>query len=158
MHSAPAVIYPVGRSSFQGAFIALVFLVSSISCGLWIAQGNPAVWMRAMSILALSMSGSLAFIVWWRTPSGQLRWSGQSWTWIGAQAEFKGTVILQVDIQFCMVLCLHFDDGKNIWMVPERGGNERLWGDLRRAVFSQASGASSHSSPRGTSKAGTHIT
>ena len=136
MHSAPAVTYPVGRSRFYGALVAVVALVSVAVGVLWLDHPGARGWRSWL--YALSALG-MVFVVGWRafrSPRGSLHWDGEGWTWTTARLPMRATVHLHADFLFCLVLGLRTEDGKHCWLWPERSHDPIRWSALRRAVFS----------------------
>ncbi len=138
MHSAPAVTYPVGRSSFQVWLLCLTGLASVLVGLLWQYQGGPIGWRHGLYALTAVVCGFFAFRAWRLTPDGNLRWDGQTWSCTARQLSVSGMVTVHFDLQFCMVLSLRSGDADRIWLWPERRRDPVRWNALRRAVYSHA--------------------
>ncbi len=69
MHSAPAVTYPVGRSSFQVWLLCLTGLASVLVGLLWQYQGGPIGWRHGLYALTAVVCGFFAFRAWRLTPT-----------------------------------------------------------------------------------------
>ena len=138
MHSAPAVSYPVGRSSFQGWLVGLLCLMGIIFGLFWLYQSDPGGWRPWLFPLAMLCSWIVAMLAWSRSRQGRLRWDGQAWSWIQADRSVCGVLTVHLDLQFCLIVCLHLDDGALIWLWPERNTEVAQWNALRQAVFSHA--------------------
>ena len=137
MHSAPAVTYPVGRSRFHAALL-IGIAVTTLLVGLsWHHLGDPENWRQGCFAATAIGSGLLAFQAWRRTPSGNLHWDGQAWSWTAGATLVSGTVGVHLDLQFCVVLRLRAGDGTRVWLWPERRSDPAHWNALRRAVFAQ---------------------
>ena len=138
MHSAPAVSYPVGRSSFQGWLVGLLCLMGIISGLFWFYQSDPGGWRPWLFPLVMLCSCIVAVHAWSRSRQGRLRWDGQAWSWIQADRSVCGVLTVHLDLQFCLVVCLHLDGGTPIWLWPERSTEVAEWNALRQAVFGHA--------------------
>lgn len=138
MHSAPAVSYPVGRSRFQGLLVGLIGMMGAVLGLLWRQQADLASWRQVLFFMTLLGACVLAFEAWRRSPLGTLRWDGQAWSWACGEPPVCGRVSVHLDLQFCMVLRLRTDSGRQIWLWPERRTALERWNPLRRAVFARA--------------------
>jgi len=137
MHSAPAVSYPVGRSSFYAAFM---LGLHGLSAGIWVAWGmvSDAFGLGHLAVLALwIISAAVAVWAWLRSPTGSLIWDGQHWIW--ASGELSRTVALSVtlDLQRLMLMQLRSSDAPPLWLWLERGAAPARWRPWRRAVFAR---------------------
>ena len=138
MHSAPAVIYPVGRSRFQGWLLGLLGLGGAIAGLLWRYQSEPAGWRQWLFALTLICACALAADAWRRSPRGSLRWDGQAWSWTSVDRSACGVLAVHLDLQSLLLLSLRLDCGARIWFWPQRGTEVTAWNALRRAVFCRA--------------------
>lgn len=134
MRSAPAVSYPVGRSSFQGHLIIGLFLLAGLAGGAWGLQLGLWDWRLGLYGALLALTTLLAGQAWWRTPSGVLRWQAEGWTWMSAQGSSTGGVTLAMDLQTVMLLSWRSDAGQAQWLWLERHTAAHDWRALRRAV------------------------
>ncbi len=134
MHSAPAVSFPVGRSSMRALVYVLPVLLAGLACGGWAWQSaSPAV----IRIAVLCLYGLLllpAVRTALRPPRGQLVWDGQSWRWDAAPGAQLGGVHARLDGQAFLLLEFRPAQGRGIWLWLERGMAPLSWDDLRRAV------------------------
>lgn len=140
MHNAPPVVYPLGRSHFQGAALAGFWLSGVlVSVGWWLV-GPGFDWRIGIAMAALVLAGVAAWLGWRSAPVGQLHWDGQVWRWesTGYQA---GTPVLALsvtlDLQHTLLLRLHNHDHASIWLWVHRAALPERWLDLRRAVYSR---------------------
>lgn len=134
MHSAPAVVYPVGRSSFQLGIIAIGMLLGVLQGVLWwlqLGQVNERVLLFGVVWLAAVVLASADA---WRTPAGHLRWRGDVWTLAQAQSPTTGEVRVVMDLQGVMLLSWRHDSGKSSWLWVERRRAPPAWRALRCAL------------------------
>lgn len=154
MHSAPPVVYPVGRCAFQGwvfavlgglsASVGSLFLIESDvqSQGLW-------GWITCSAgILAWLVWMAWAFLSWNRSPEGALHWSpggGQgmgdasSWSWTdraSAEPLVLSDVERVLDLQGRVLLRVAGPGLGQRWLWVEQSGYPERWRDLRRALVS----------------------
>ena len=141
MHSAPAVSYPVGRSSMRTACLLLPWLLAGLACAVWVLQSEH-----------FSAAHSLALILWlggaWlvqselrRQPQGLLTWDGQSWNWGMQGVQCVGRLRPRLDWQQGLLLEFQALDGRGFWLWLERGMSPLVWDGLRRAVYAPAAPA-----------------
>lgn len=135
MHSAPSVSYPVGRSRFHVALIVVASLGGLLAGLLWRQQAAPGAWMQLLfGVTWLAASGA-AWQNWLRSPSGSLAWDGKLWRCSFGNAVVTGHIGLQLDWQRCLLLRLRADQGRDLWLWPERGRDRLAWDALRRAAL-----------------------
>lgn len=138
MHNAPSVNYPVGRSRWAAALLALAWLAGAAVAWGWSAQPDIALWRPGAAWLALAGSGLFALRTWQRGPEGVLAWDGSSWSWTGARgAAVAGRLRVSIDLQFLLLVSWHDADGRR-WLWLERARVPERWSELRRAVYSRA--------------------
>ena len=134
MHSAPAVSYPVGRSSMRTLLYLLPGLLAGLVCAAWAWQSLLSdVWRLLMPSLCLLVWGLAA----WATlhpPRGQLVWDGLSWRWEEG-ASRTGSVRARLDWQQGLLLEFRPQEGRTVWLWVERAAAPLFWDGLRRAVF-----------------------
>jgi toxin CptA len=155
MHSAPAVSYPAGASSFErGLRLAVpVLAVCVLASWAWVLDGAlPAPWwVAAVAALVLLGWGHWAA----RHPHpGQLAWEPAQepladraapghWRWTSA-AWRRGTPVVAIDwawdLQTVVLLRLHNPDGLRWWVWLERAQAPADWDALRRALKAHAPG------------------
>ena len=139
MHSAPSVTYPVGRSHFQGWLIGLTGVIGMLTDLLWLHQVDLIGWRQGLFATVLIFSFVVAFHAWHRSPQGVLKWDGQSWHWISGEVTYCGVVAAHLDFQKFVLLSLHMETGKRLWLWPERQADVTCWNALRRSIFSRSS-------------------
>lgn len=140
MHSAPAVGYPVGRSCFPGVLALALWLVGLLAVILWIYQGGGHGWRQVLGLGSAGVAGAFALHGWMASPVGELRWSGEHWIWSGTGDPVHGTLNPFLDVQHCLLVRFHGPPGSPRWLWLARASRAERWDDLRRAVYSRASG------------------
>lgn len=135
MHSAPAVSYPVGRSSMRSLMYLLPALLAATVCGAWVWQSASADVVRIPVLLLCALVLALTAQAALRAPQGQLVWDGQSWRWDAASGAQVGVVHARLDWQEHLLLEFRPSQGRGIWLWLERGMAPPAWDDLRRAVY-----------------------
>ena len=136
MYSAPAVFYPVGCSRFQGCVLGLLGLTGALAGLLWRLQADPTMWQQGLFALILCGTCLVAFWAWRTTPRGSLQWDGQDWNLTLPALSLAGVLTVHLDLQWCLLLCLHSENGRRDWLWVERWRDLASWSALRRAVFS----------------------
>ena len=138
-HCAPFVHYPVARSTRLGACLTCVVAINAAVLMAWVvsdAGKNPLYLAIAATLWMLGSASALHF--WFRSPTGRLAWSGQSWamdTWTGLHTVSALDVCL--DLQSFLWLQLHRPGMRPQWVWLERSAAPERWLDLRRAVYSR---------------------
>lgn len=139
MHSAPPVVYPLGRSSFYGLSLLGFWLAGAWVLALWWRTAQDAGWRLWGTVVALMSAGVAAGWGWKNSPVGQLHWDSQVWQWEG-QGPLSDTTALQLsvvlDFQRSMLLRLESPERVRMWLWASRGAMPERWLDLRRAVHS----------------------
>ncbi len=136
MHNAPAVSYPVGRSFFHAGLLASIGLAGLLAGLLWRHQSEPAAWRQGLFAILYLATGLAAFQGWRDSPRGSLQWDGQGWSLNLAATQARGRISAHIDLQYCLLLCLHAGNGRASWLWLERRREPGAWNALRRAVFS----------------------
>ncbi len=103
MRDAPAVSYPVGRSSFQAGIALTLWLLGALACASWLAPMPHASWRLPLALAVWSGAGLFAALSWQRSILGLLRWTGEAWQLLLPQS-VVGTLLLHVDLQFGMLV------------------------------------------------------
>ena len=134
-NNAPAVRYPVGRSSFQGYFLLVSAVTGLLVGGLWIHAVTTFGSAQFLFFAALAVVLALACHAWRNTETGQLAWGGESWVWTTAHHATTGSMAVHLDVQSLMVLTLKDDQGRSVWLWVERASNPIDWRALRRAIY-----------------------
>lgn len=147
MHAAPSVSYPVGRSRFALAALALAWLAALAVALLWTVQVQEAGWRQGLAWAAAGCGGLVALGGWLRSPAGTLAWDG-GWRWTPALgAPEEGRPELALDLQSRLLLRWRADGGAVHWLVAERDTAAVHWDALRRAVYSRPSTDAPHGAP-----------
>lgn len=154
MHSAPPVVYPVGRCAFLAWLLmalasgtALVGITFLVGLGLH-AHG---VWGRLpwlAGIFGWLIWVTWAFLSWLRSPVGTLQWKPQPvldgrikgvWSWsdrAGSDPHLLNEVERALDLQGRILLRLSGSGAGQRWIWVEQGSSPARWNDLRRALVS----------------------
>ncbi|OOG38432.1 hypothetical protein [Polaromonas sp. A23] len=139
MHSAPSVVYPLGRSFVQGLTLLGFWLAGALVLGFWWAITPGAGWRLWFTLTVLLGSGMAAAWRWKNSPAGQLCWDGQVWRW-QSQAYLAGMpgrqLTVALDLQRTMLLRLENQDHTPLWLWAARSAMPERWLDLRRAAHS----------------------
>ncbi|MDO8441921.1 MAG: hypothetical protein Q7S97_12105 [Polaromonas sp.] len=140
MHNAPPVVYPLGRSHFQGLVLLGLWLAGLAVLALWWHAAPGFDWRLGAALAATLASGALAGLGWKNSPIGQLRWDGQVWRW-ESQGYQAGTLVRELsvalDFQRILLLRLENHDHATLWLWAGRTALPERWLDLRRAVYSR---------------------
>lgn len=137
MHNAPAVTYPVGRSSIQGALGLALWLPGTAATVAW-ALTSPGLRSVALAACLNLAVGALAAASWWRTRPGELQWDGGRWQLDRCGHARDGQARVVMDLQACVLLHWRADHGAGDWLWLDRASAPARWDDLRRAVYSRA--------------------
>lgn len=138
-HSAPPVVYPLGRSRFQALLLAGLWAAGCASIVLWLFSGQQAVWHVVLSVTAFSGAGLAAFIGGKNTKAGQVVWDGQHWRWevpVYQSGIAEHRVSVMADFQSLLLLRIQSDTQKSMCVWCERSAFPERWLDFRRALFS----------------------
>lgn len=140
MHNAPPVVYPLGRSYFQGFVLLGVWLAGLAVIALWWFAAPALDWRLWIALAAVLAAGVAAALGWKNSPVGQLRWDRQVWHW-ESQAYQAGTPVralsVALDFQRILLLRLENHDHATLWLWASRQAMPERWLDLRRAVYSR---------------------
>jgi hypothetical protein len=139
MHNAPAVSYPVGRSSFAGRVMLLVWIIAAAGLAAWRMQVQASFVAVLVAGTVFVASGAFALRAWLRSPPGTLSWDGLAWTWSIASCAHSGTPQVALDAQRVMLLRWLGGSGRPQWLWLEKASRPTHWDDFRRAVYSRAS-------------------
>jgi len=138
-HNAPPVVYPLGRSRFQGWVLVALWCAGLLLALFWFYATRQLDWRMLLAGTAIAVAGAAACIGWKNAPTGQLAWDGQCWRWEspGYQtgiAEQQLSVI--ADFQHLLLLRIENQAHASLWLWAERSAMPERWLDLRRAVYS----------------------
>jgi toxin CptA len=139
-HSAPAVVYPIGRSRSEFWFFWMLWLIGLLSVLLWFFSTQRLDWRIGLGCAAVLVAGG-ALRQGWRNANsgGQLAWDGSCWRWESIKDQtVSGELELSVlaDLQQIMVVMLDSGNGSRLWFCAERSAFPERWLDFRRAVYS----------------------
>lgn len=140
LHSAPSVIYPLGRSRFLGWLLGLAWGVTALVTGAWWVSAAAADHRPWLGLTALLLAGGVMALGWQRSPVGQLSWDGQHWAWESAGYLGGGTLAppqVVLDLQSAVLLRLDNRAGASWWLWAERTTLPPRWLDLRRAIYAK---------------------
>ena len=134
--------YPVGRSRWLGAGLALCALAGAGALGAWALWGAGTQRSAVVAGAAVWVLCSLCAGQFWRAaPVGTLVWSGVAWTLESPQGLAlcapAARVQVALDLQQHLWLCLQPGTGRPLWLWLERRSQPARWDDLRRAVYSR---------------------
>lgn len=151
MHSAPAVSYPVGRSSVRSALLLLPWLLAGAVGATWAWQSDRLGLAHGLGLLLWLLGAGLVLQELRQAAEGVLRWDGQSWNWAAAGQSCTGTVTPRLDWQQGLLLEFRALDGRVCWLWPERQAAPLYWDALRRALYAPVPAAAD---PQRTAGAG----
>lgn len=137
-HSAPPVVYPLGRSHVHGLVLLCVWLAGVLLVASWGVLKPQLDWRTSTCLLVLAVSGAAAFISWKNAASGQIVWDGQLWRWESAAYQAgvaEQQVSVMADFQHVMLLRIENKAKARLWVWAERKCMPERWLDLRRALF-----------------------
>jgi hypothetical protein len=138
-HSAPPVVYPLGRSRFQASFLLGLWLAGVLLAGFWFLAAPRLDWRLGVVCVCSLIGGWAALSSWRNAPVGQLRWDGQNWCWEspGYQTGVaEQQLFVLADFQHLMLLRIENQAHASLWLWMERRSMPERWLDLRRAVYS----------------------
>jgi toxin CptA len=138
MHGAPSVSYPVARSRFALALLALAWSLGLAAVAAWAWQAAAPGWRQAGAGFVLVLCGAIALREWTRVPAGRLTWDGAAWAWETGVAREAGQAGAALDLQARMLLHWAPEAGRGRWLWLEQRSAPSDWEALRRAVYSRA--------------------
>lgn len=138
MHSAPAVSYPVGRSSVRTICLLLPWFSAGLVCAAWILPSDQFSAAHGLALILWLCAAGLVYAELRRQAEGLLGWDGQSWSWEAQGRRHVGTLRARLDWQRGLLLEFHPWDGRGFWIWPERRMAPLIWDGLRRAVYAPA--------------------
>lgn len=137
MHSAPAVSYPVGRSSFYGALLIGIHVIGASVLLAWVVAVDAPGLGQALAGMLWLASVAVAILSWWRSATGTLTWDGQHWIWAGGDGSHPVSLFVTLDIQNLMLMHLRASEVPKLWVWLERRSAPTRWRACRRAVFAR---------------------
>ena len=142
LHSAPSVLYPLGRSRFLGGLLLTGWLLAAGITVCWWQASAIADWRPLCGCAALLIAAWLMLTGWRRAPVGRLQWDGQRWRWESLVYR-SGTAleppVVVLDLKFALFIRLDNQAGAVWWLWAERSALPAHWLDLRRAVYARSS-------------------
>jgi toxin CptA len=140
MHTAPSVLYPLGRSRFLGSLLLVGWLIAAGVTVCWWQASAVADWRPLLGCVAMLIAAWVMATGWCRAPVGRLQWDGQRWRWESLVYR-SGTAleppVVVLDVQFALLLRLDNQAGAVWWLWAERSASPARWFDLRRAVHAK---------------------
>lgn len=141
--SAPAVAYPIARSTRLAGWLSLV---SAAGLGVvlgWLLLGAPkGITAPAVAVALWLLCSVLAARFWWLSPQGILVWDGYHWSWTPSSSPTPnpGSVQIQLDWQHSLWVRWQGPDtsGPVAWFWLEQHHAPAQWSDLRRALHAPA--------------------
>jgi hypothetical protein len=138
-HSAPSVVYPLGRSRLLAWILSGMWCAGLLVAVLWFYATRHLDWRTALVFAALVGAAAATRSSWTHSPIGQLAWDGEAWRWESASyqtgiAGYELSVI--ADFQRFMLLRLENHAHARLWLWVDRSAMPQRWLDLRRAVYS----------------------
>lgn len=137
MHNAPAVTYPVGRSSIQGALGLVLWLAGAAATTGWAMTSPDARLVAVAASLCLAVAVT-ATASWWRTGTGELQWGVDGWQLHLRGRARGGEPVVALDLQGSLLLRWRAARGAGGWLWLDSASAPARWDDLRRAVYSRA--------------------
>jgi len=137
MHSAPAVSYPVGRSSFYGSLLVGVHVIGASVLSAWVVTSDVPGLEHVAAFAIWLASAALAVWSWWRARTGALTWDGQHWFWTDGDRSHPVILSVALDLQRLMLMQLHSSEASSLWIWLERRAMPARWRPCRCAVFAR---------------------
>ena len=107
----------------------------------WLSQLDAIDWRLYVALACVVGAGILAWLAWQRSPvAGLLIWDGLGWRYETAAISVPGMLSVHIDLQFFLLLSLRSDGAGLYWFWLDRPAARSAWSDLRRAIWSNASG------------------
>ena len=138
-HNAPPVVYPLGRSRFQGWVLAVLWFAGLLLLLNSLRVQEPIGWRTFATLMSVVVAGVAARTGWKNSPIGLLAWDGQSWRWEGPGYQsgvVEQKLLVIFDFQNLLMLQLENPAKARLWLWAERKAAPERWLDLRRAVYS----------------------
>jgi hypothetical protein len=136
MQAAPQVLYPLGRSRFLHALLALIgLLVLAVMAG--VALSQPRLHLVGVMALLLVLALTLTLRS-GPVPGGRLLWDGTHWHLQGDHPK-RGQLTLVIDLQRALLLRWvspsFASDPTSRWLWIEEHADPVIWKDVRRAIY-----------------------
>lgn len=143
-HSAPPVLYPVGRSAFQFWFLFGLWLLGLGLVVVWFAGTSRLDWRMASGCAAVLAAGLPLYDTWRNAPRGQIGWDGEIWHWQSAEDGVESSqqsLSVVADFQKRLIVFLESETGARSWFCAEQMACPERWLDFRRAIYSPGKAA-----------------
>ena len=138
-HNAPPVVYPLGRSRFQGWVLAVLWFAGLLLLLDSLRVQAPIGWRTFATLVSVVVAGVAARTGWKNSPIGLLAWDGQLWRWEGPGYQsgvVEQKLLVIFDFQNLLMIQLENPAKARLWLWAERNTAPERWLDLRRAVYS----------------------
>jgi hypothetical protein len=135
MHSAPAVHYPVGRSHLRRTILVLPCFLSGVVGFYWLQAAEHMGPLHGLAVLLWLMACLLTLREEFGQQEGFLHWDGQQWSRDAAAGNQVGVPRVRLDFQYWLLLEFRSDDGRSVWLWPDRKVAPQRWDALRRALY-----------------------
>lgn len=150
MRSAPAVSYPVGRSSVRTALLWLPWLLGGLACAAWGWRSDRLAWPQGLALTLWLLAALGCWMEWRRPAAGTLRWDGERWYWEPAAGPSEGGGLhVRLDWQRGLLLEFTTLQGRRRWLWPQRQTAPLYWDALRRALYAPPPAAAAGPSAEG---------
>jgi hypothetical protein len=136
MRSAPAVQFPLGRSSWGRALSCLPAALGWLTGLAWVGLA-PALSVQVGAVLLLATLVGVAAWRWggWNR-QGMLVWNGHDWAWQAKNISMPlARPLVRLDGQQFLLLEIHAFSGECLWLWPEQRMAPERWQSLRQAIF-----------------------
>ncbi|NCP40359.1 MAG: hypothetical protein GW848_07615 [Rhodoferax sp.] len=137
MHNAPVVSYPVGRSYFHAAVVVCMVFAGAANLLVWTVQPDLLLARHTVAWLVWLLCLFFAAWGWWRSPQGDLRFTGDSWQWVDPAQTQQVTLGVQLDLQQTLLVRTSDAQSRVRWLWLAHARQPQRWLDLRRAVFAR---------------------
>lgn len=134
MHQPPAVSYRVVRSRWH-CFVIVLLTVLAASGSLAFTVNQSGFWRSIALWFGVAASSAWAFLAWYRTSEGHIRWDGHGWH--GAKRALVHVRVI-IDFQSLMLIRTIDQRGKSRWIWLERTSDCAHWLRLRRALVASS--------------------
>jgi hypothetical protein len=144
MHHAPAVHFAVGPSRWLARIVWTLWV---LGCGAMVAFFTTQALSLPIGLLwgsVLLIGAGTALRSQRGMPCGDLRWDGAAWHWSGFSGASPCHLVLHIDWQQWLVVTLHQQDKRSIWLWLEPRSDRHAWLALRRAVVGARRAAITH--------------
>jgi toxin CptA len=140
MHSAPSVIYPVGRSRYSERLLLVFWILGACSVVIACGQAGGVGWRHGVLVISAVAAGIAAACTggFRRAASEELSFDGQHWSLTGKLAPRSARASVGLDFQSVLLISLTAPGCARHWIWVERSAKPESWRDFRRALYSRA--------------------